>query len=114
MRRLDVLSIGLGLLGLGALVYGVFLRVGLDQINAGIWSQALLVGVVLVWLATYLARALTKTMTYNQQLQDYEDAVFQKRLAEMSPEELAQLEVEVEAERQRQASQPPASQPEES
>jgi hypothetical protein len=36
-------------------------------------------------------------MTYNQQLQDYEDAVLQKRLDEMSPEELAALQAKLEA-----------------
>ena len=37
-------------------------------------------------------------MTYNQQLKDYEDAVLQKRLDEMSPEELAKLQAEIERE----------------
>jgi hypothetical protein len=38
-------------------------------------------------------------MTYNQQLKNYEDAVLQKRLEEMTPEEIAQLQAEVEAEK---------------
>jgi hypothetical protein len=38
-------------------------------------------------------------MTYNQQLKDYEEAVLQKRLEEMSPEELAKLQDEIEAEK---------------
>jgi hypothetical protein len=38
-------------------------------------------------------------MTYNQQLKNYEDAVLQKRLEEMTPEEIAQLQSEVEAEK---------------
>ena len=38
-------------------------------------------------------------MTYYQQLEDYENAVLQKRLDEMSPEEIAQLQEEVEKER---------------
>ena len=42
-------------------------------------------------------------MTYNQQLEDYEEAVLQKRLEEMSPEELAQIQAEVEQARQAQA-----------
>ncbi|NER84634.1 MAG: DUF3007 family protein [Leptolyngbya sp. SIO1D8] len=36
-------------------------------------------------------------MTYNQQLKDYEDAVLQKRLDEMTPEEMAQLEARIAA-----------------
>jgi len=43
-------------------------------------------------------------MTYNQQLQDYEDAVLQQRLDEMTPEELAQLQAEIAAESQGQGS----------
>jgi hypothetical protein len=38
-------------------------------------------------------------MTYNQQLKDYEDAVLQKRLEAMTPEELAQLQAEIEQEK---------------
>ena len=38
-------------------------------------------------------------MTYNQQLKNYEDAVLEKRLEEMTPEELAQLQAEVEEEK---------------
>lgn len=39
-------------------------------------------------------------MTYNQQLKDYEDAVLQKRLEEMTPEELEKLQQEIEADDQ--------------
>lgn len=39
-------------------------------------------------------------MTYNQQVKDYEDAVLQKRLDEMSPEEIEKLLSEVEQEKQ--------------
>ncbi len=39
-------------------------------------------------------------MTYNQQLKDYEDAVLQKRLDELTPEELAQIQTEIEQEKQ--------------
>jgi hypothetical protein len=37
-------------------------------------------------------------MTYNQQLKDYADAVLQKRLEELTPEELEQLQAEIEQE----------------
>ena len=68
---------------------------GLDSISAGIWSQTILIAGVIGWSLTYLFRVVTKNMTYNQQLKDYEDAVLQKRLEEMSPEELAKLQEEV-------------------
>jgi len=36
-------------------------------------------------------------MTYHQQRQDYEEAVLQKRLEELTPEELATLQAAVES-----------------
>ncbi|MEB3212535.1 MAG: DUF3007 family protein, partial [Leptolyngbyaceae bacterium] len=86
MSRLDVILIGLALLlGTGGM-YLLIQWAGVDGIDAGIWTQVALVVVILVWLSTYAFRAVTKNMTYNQQLKDYEDAVLQKRLDEMSPE----------------------------
>ncbi len=101
MRRLDVFLFSAAVFGVGGVAYAVLLLgVGMDSTQAGIWSQVVLVGVgVMAWVASYLIRAFTQTMTYNQQLVDYEDAVLQKRLDEMSPEELAALQAEVEAER---------------
>jgi Protein of unknown function (DUF3007) len=99
MRRIDVLGIGFGVFAAGGILYLLFEGVGLSSVNAGIWSQALLVGGLVGWLLTYLGRALTKNMTYNQQLKDYEDAVLQKRLEEMTPEELKKLQAEIETEK---------------
>jgi hypothetical protein len=102
MSRLDIILIGLAfLLSTGGL-YFVIQWSGVDSIDAGIWTQVVLVAVILAWLSTYGFRALTKNMTYNQQLKDYEDAFLQKRLDEMSPEELAQLQAEIEQEKQKQ------------
>ncbi|WNZ22772.1 DUF3007 family protein [Leptolyngbya sp. NK1-12] len=100
MRRIDVIYIGLAVFLAGGGIYLLLERLGLDSTNAGIWSQVLLVGGLMVWVITYLTRVLTKRMTYNQQLKDYEDAVLQKRLEEMTPEELEKLQAEVEAEKQ--------------
>ncbi|MEO1147922.1 MAG: DUF3007 family protein [Cyanobacteria bacterium J06638_22] len=100
MRRIDALGIGFGVFVAGGLVYLLFQFVGVDTINAGIWTQLLLVVALVGWTATYLFRVVTHNMTYHQQLQDYEDAVLQKRLDEMSPEELAQLQAELEQEKQ--------------
>lgn len=99
MRRIDVIGIGIGIFVAGGVVYWLLQTAGLDSIDAGIWSQVILVGGLVGWLLTYLTRALTQNMTYNQQLKDYEDAVLQKRLEEMTPEELAALQAEVEQER---------------
>lgn len=98
MRRIDVIGVGIGIFLAGGLVYLVLQFSGLNSVNAGIWTQVLLVGGLIGWLLTYLVRAVTGTMTYNQQLKDYEDAVLQKRLDEMTPEELAALQAKLEHE----------------
>lgn len=99
MRRIDAIGIGIIIFLAGGFVYLLFQWVGFDSTSAGIWSQAVLVGGLILWLLTYLFRVGTKTMTYNQQWKEYEDAVLQKRLEEMTPEELAQLQSEVEEEK---------------
>lgn len=102
MRRIDIFGIGIGVFAAGGLAYVVLQLAGLDSLEAGIWSQLLLVGGLVGWLLTYLFRVGTKNMTYNQQLKDYQEAVLQKRLEAMTPEELAQLQAEVEKENKSQ------------
>jgi hypothetical protein len=53
---------------------------------------------LLGWISTYVFRAVTQTMTYNQQLDDYKKAVLTKQLEEMTPEEREKLLAEVAAE----------------
>ncbi|NJO39977.1 MAG: DUF3007 family protein [Cyanobacteria bacterium CRU_2_1] len=101
MRRIDVIGIGIGISAAGGAIYLILKLAGLDSLNAGIWSQVIFLGGLLGWVSTYLIRAVTHNMTYNRQLQDYEDAVLQKRLAEMTPEELEKLQAEVEAEKRK-------------
>jgi len=99
MRRIDVFGIGLGVCAATGLIYFAFQIAGLDATDAGIWTQVLLFGGLVGWLATYLLRAATGSMTYHQQRRDYENAVLQKRLDELSPEELATLQAEIEQEK---------------
>lgn len=99
MRRIDAIGIGIAIFVGGGLIYGLLQLAGLDSTQAGIWSQAVLVGGLVIWLLTYLLRALTQSMTYNQQLKDYEEAVLQKRLEALTPEELAQIQAEIEQEK---------------
>lgn len=101
MRRIDIIAIGIGVFAAGGAIYLVLKLAGLDTLNAGIWSQVIFLALLIGWIATYLTRALTKNMTLNQQLKDYEDAVLQKRLEEMTPEELEKLQAEVEQEKKR-------------
>lgn len=99
MRRIDAIAITIGVFIAGGVPYFLLKGAGVNSLSAGIWSQLLLVGGLLGWLASYLFRVVSKDMTYNQQLKDYEDAVLQKRLEELSPEELEKLQAEVEQER---------------
>ena len=96
MRRIDAIAICLGIFIAAGVVYAGLQIAGVDGINAGIWTQTLLVVGLVGWSLTYLFRVGNKKMTYNQQLKDYEEAVMQKRLEEMSPEELAEIQQEIE------------------
>ncbi len=100
MRRIDVLGIGLGVFAAGGLVYIILKVAGLDTLEAGVWSQLLLVGGLIGWVISYALRAVGQKMTYNQQRKDYEEAYFKKRLEELTPEELAKLQAEIEQEKQ--------------
>ena len=99
MRRIDVIGICLGFFVAGGLTYLVLQVAGLDSMNAGIWSQLFLVAGLIGWLVTYLFRALTQNMTYSEQLKEYKDAVLQKQLDALTPEELAKLQAEIEQEK---------------
>jgi Protein of unknown function (DUF3007) len=99
MRRIDAIAITIGFFVAGGAAYLLLEIIGLDGHQAGIWSQVLLIAGLLGWLSTYLFRVVSKNMTYNQQLRDYEEAVLQKRYEELTPEELAKLQAEIEAEK---------------
>jgi hypothetical protein len=99
MRRIDVFTIGIAIFGIGGLAYLVLEGLGVDNLSAGVWTQFLLVVGLIVWGLTYLRRVATHNMTYHKQREDYENAFFEKRLAEMTPEELAQFQAELEQEK---------------
>lgn len=98
MRRIDVIGISVGILVAGAIAYGLLQGAGLDSLEAGIWSQVLLVGGLLGWVMSYLTRVLTQKMTYNQQIDEYKQAVLKKQLEQMTPEQIAQLQAQADAE----------------
>ena len=95
MRRIDVIGISLGVFVTGGLTYLFLQNRGLDGVSAGIWSQVVLVGGLLAWIFSYLLRALTQKMTYNQQIKDYQEAFLQKRLESLTPEELEKITAEI-------------------
>ncbi len=96
MRRIDVIAITLAVFLGGGLIYVVLNATGLDSFTAGLWAQAILVFGLLGWVGTYAYRAATQTMTYSQQRREYEEAMLQKRLQELSPQELASLQAQLE------------------
>jgi hypothetical protein len=100
MRRIDALGIGVGVFLLGGLLYVGLRAAGLETFDAGIWSQAIFLVVLLGWVSTYLFRVAGGKMTYDRQRDDYETAFMQKRLDAMSPEELEALQAELEQEKQ--------------
>jgi phosphotransferase system glucose/maltose/N-acetylglucosamine-specific IIC component len=105
MRRIDVLIIGTVVFAIGGAGYLGLKSAGLDSIDAGIWSQLVLVGIVLAWSFSYVFRVATKNMTYNQQRREHEAAVIQQRYNELTPEQLAKLQAEIEQEKQQKSSQ---------
>ncbi|MFN6562272.1 MAG: DUF3007 family protein [Nostoc sp. ChiSLP01] len=102
MRRIDAIGIGLGIFIAGGLAYVGLHLAGFDNQQAGIWSQLLLVAALVGWLATYFFRAVGQKMTYHQQREQYEQEFLQKRLEELTPEELARIQAEIEQEEQSQ------------
>ncbi|MCG9890002.1 MAG: DUF3007 family protein [Thermosynechococcaceae cyanobacterium MS004] len=100
MRRIDVLGVGLLIFLTGGSLYLLLRTFGFDNFDAGVWSQAIFLVGILGWVGTYLFRVVSGKMTYNQQRDDYETAVLQKQLDEMSPEALAQLQAELEQDKQ--------------
>jgi hypothetical protein len=99
VRRIDVIIIGIVVFAIGGAGYLGLQLAGLDDINAGIWSQLVLVAIILGWSFSYVFRVANKNMTYNQQRKEYDDAVIQKRFDELTPEQLAKIQAEIEQER---------------
>jgi hypothetical protein len=99
MSRLDAIGISIGVFALGGVGYLALQWAGVDSMDAGVWSQLILIAVVLVWTFSYVFRVGTKQMTYSQQRKEYEDAVFKQQLDKLSPAELEQLQSEIEAEK---------------
>ena len=91
--RKDIILIGVGLFGVGfGLYYGLQAAFGMDAIMAGNYAQLIIfVGLCFGWVGSYLFRVATKQMTYAKQLEDYEEAVMQKRLEELPEAELENI-----------------------
>lgn len=104
--RKDIILIGTGIIAFGYALYYGLQATGMEPGMAGNFVQ---LGVVLAmcigWVSTYFWRVANKQMTYVKQLEDYEEAVMQKRLEEMPESELEQLTQEIEERKQRKQGQ---------
>ena len=94
MSRLNVLLVGLLVLVLGGVGYGVFNAVGFEGASAGIAAEAVLVVIVVLWTGSYLFRVVTGNMTYMEQRRRYReeydqitDAQLQERFDALSSDE---------------------------
>ena len=94
MSRLNVLLVGLLVLVLGGVGYGVFNAVGFEGASAGIAAEAVLVVIVVLWTGSYLFRVVTGNMTYMEQRRRYReeydqitDAQLQERFDALSPDQ---------------------------
>jgi hypothetical protein len=95
MRRLDILTAGLILLLVAALLYTGLQWIGLETQAAQLWSSGLLMLAVVGWVAGYLGRVVTGKMTLQEQTKTYQAKALEEKLATMTPEELAELESEL-------------------
>jgi hypothetical protein len=98
MTKGQSLLVGLAVFGLGAGGYGLLQLSGFEGFSAGIAASSLLMLLVLGWIATYLLRAVSGTMTYMQQRRTYRDAYdaltseeLERKFAALSPEEQERL-----------------------
>ncbi|MGL5034336.1 MAG: DUF3007 family protein [Microcystaceae cyanobacterium] len=108
MRRIDAIAIALGFFLSGGVIYAVLLGVGIEGQKAGIYTQAVLIGGLILWLLSYIFRVLSHDMTYHQQIKDYEEAMIQKRWESLSPEEREKLQAEVERDKITASGTPPS------
>jgi membrane protein implicated in regulation of membrane protease activity len=98
MGRINALGMTLVIFLAGGLAYIGLQFVGVNNLQAGIWSQVLLFAGLIVWLLTYVFRAVGKNMTYHEQRRQYEEAYLTKRLEDMTPEELSELQAKIDKE----------------
>ncbi|WP_448380556.1 DUF3007 family protein [Gloeomargarita sp.] len=64
--------------------------------QAGFWTQVLLMGGLMGWIATYAVRVVRKDMTYHRQREQYDRAWLARQLEHLSPEEWERLQQAVE------------------
>ena len=86
LTRAKVLQLGVLVLVLGALGFGLFRLIGLDQASAGIAAEAILVLGVFVWTGSYIFRVVTGNMTFMEQRKRYRKAYEDQAISKLQSE----------------------------
>ncbi len=95
MSRLNILTAGILLLVGGGGLYGGLRLVGLEAQGAQSAISVLLMLATAGWAVFYAGRAMTGKMAFHSQRDTYRKEMIKQKLAAMTPEELAELEMEL-------------------
>ena len=86
LTKANVLQLGLALILLGVIGYGIFIALGFDSTKAGIASQSLLISFLVGgWIFSYFVRVFSGKMTFMEQRKRYRkeyDQIADKELQE--------------------------------
>ena len=106
MNRAQVIQIGFITLSIGAFGYVFFRFIGFEGASAGIASEAVLVGIVVIWTLSYIFRVITGRMTFMEQRKRYRTAYekitekeLQQRFDSLTEEEQIRLIQEIESDK---------------
>eukprot|EP00741_Cyanophora_paradoxa_P021628 tig00000241_g20876.t1 len=93
--RTGVVVLSCSILVAGFGLYYILQAAGLDEIQAGIWTQvAVSVFVVFGWTASYLTKWAGGDLIYFRQRREYEEEVIRKRYEQLTDEQWTKLVAE--------------------
>ena len=95
MSRLNILTAGILLLVGGGGLYGGLRLAGLETQMAQSGISVLLMLATVGWAVFYVGRVVTGKMTFHSQRDTYRKEMIKQKLAAMTPEQLAALEMEL-------------------
>ncbi|KGG12815.1 MULTISPECIES: DUF3007 family protein [Prochlorococcus] len=98
MTRANVIQLGFLVFALGATAYVSLLAFGIDGFNAGLFSETLLLILLVGWISSYFFRVFQGKMTFMEQRKRYREAYeqlanreVQEKFDSMSEEEQKKL-----------------------
>eukprot|EP00274_Cyanoptyche_gloeocystis_P006925 CAMPEP_0196655772 /NCGR_PEP_ID=MMETSP1086-20130531/8188_1 /TAXON_ID=77921 /ORGANISM="Cyanoptyche gloeocystis , Strain SAG4.97" /LENGTH=210 /DNA_ID=CAMNT_0041988265 /DNA_START=46 /DNA_END=678 /DNA_ORIENTATION=+ len=100
--RAGVFAVGGIVLVAGVAFYYGLQFAGVEEIQAGIWTEiAVAGGVIVLWTLSYLSRFFNKELGYFKQREEYEEAVIRKRYEELTDEQWTKMVEEMKAKQER-------------